>query len=534
MGEAEGRTATSASVPGLDERLRVVEALLRAGRGPEALDVANGLVATWPDRAEPRVLLGRALQSLGRIDEAIAVAAGAFALAPRHPAARMLQIELDLLAGRTAEGIGRLRALASEPETQGRLLQDVGRLLTQLNLHHEAERCFERGARLAPTDPEVLYNWATALTAVGRLDEAERALDRVLELNPDDGDAYYNRSTLRRQTPERNHVAALGERIRQPPPDPVARLAIDFALAKELEDLGEYAASFAALRRGADLRRQLLRYRVDDDIAAMASIAAAFGAPYLAQAGGGCVDDRPVFIVGLPRSGTTLVDRILSSHSAVYSRGESSDLPAVVMRHGAPARSKDELIARTAAERPAGIGADYCARLPDTSAMRIVDKTPLNFLYVGLLRAALPRARIIHVRRHPLEVCYAMYKTLFRMAYPFSYAFTDLAAYYLAYSRLMAHWMAIDPNSMLEVEYEDLVLNQETVTRRLLDYCGIPWQNECLAFERNAQPTLTASAAQVRQPIYRTSLERTRVYATELEPLARLLRAGGIDLGMRS
>jgi tetratricopeptide (TPR) repeat protein len=386
---------------------------------------------------------------------------------------------------------------------------------------------------VAPADPEVLYNWATALTAIGRLEDAERTLDRVLALNPDDGDAYYNRATLRRQTPQRNHVAVLEARSGHPPTDPGARLAIDFALAKELEDLGQYPRAFAALRRGADLRRQLLSYRVEDDVATMASIAAAFGAGYLAQAQVGCMDDRPIFIVGLPRSGTTLVDRILSSHSAVYSRGESSDLAAVVMRHGAPARSKEDLIARTAAARPAAIGADYCARLPAVEAARIVDKTPLNFLYVGLLRAALPRARIIHVRRQPLEVCYAIYKTLFRMAYPFSYSLEDLGAYYLAYRRLMAHWRATDPTGMLEVEYEDLVLNQEAVTRRLVDYCGLPWQSACLAFEQNAQPTLTASAAQVRQPIYRSSLDRTRVYAAELEPLARLLRDGGIDVGAR-
>ncbi len=533
MGEADDRLATSGSDTELDEHLRVVESLLRAGRGPAALDVAQALAACWPERAEPRILLGRAHQSVGRIDEATRAAADAVALAPRHPAARMLQVEIDLLAGRTTAGLARLRALAAEPQTQGRLLQDVGRLLTHLNLHAEAEQCFARGAGMAPTDPEVLYNWATALTAIGRLEDAERTLDRVVELDPGDGDAYYNRATLRRQTPQRNHVAALEARTGQPPADPAARLAIDFALAKELEDLGEYPRAFAALRRGAGLRRQLLRYRVEDDVAAMASIAAAFGAGYLAQAQVGCMDERPTFIVGLPRSGTTLVDRILSSHSSVYSRGESSDLAAVVMRHGAPAGSKEQLIARTAAAPPATIGADYCARLPPVEAARIVDKTPLNFLYVGLLRAALPRARIIHVRRHPLEVCYAIYKTLFRMAYPFSYSLEDLGQYYLAYSRLMAHWRATDPTGMLEVEYEDLVLNQEAVTRRLVDYCGLPWQDACLAFERNAQPTLTASAAQVRQPMYRSSLERSRVYAAELEPLARLLREGGVDPGAR-
>jgi hypothetical protein len=165
-------------------------------------------------------------------------------------------------------------------------------------------------------------------------------------------------------------------------------------------------------------------------------------------------------------------------------------------------------------------------------AARIIDKTPLNFLYVGLLRAALPKARIIHVRRRPLEVCYAIYKTLFRMAYPFSYSLDDLGAYYLAYRQLMAHWRALDPDGLLEIDYEDLVVNQEAVTRRLVDYCGLSWQPACLAFERNAQPTLTASAAQVRQPLYRSSLDRASAYLSELEPLVRILRDGGVELGL--
>ncbi len=531
MGEPGEHAPVTDAEADLDRRLRAVEALLRAGRGPEAADAAQALVDRRPDRAEPRVLLGRAYQAVGLIDAATAAARAALVRAPGHPAARLLHIELDLVAGRTASGVADLRALAADPGTRDRLLQDVGRLLTQLNLHVEAERCFARGAAAAASDPEVLYNWSTALTAIGRLDEAERLLDRVIELRPDDGDAYYNRATLRQQTPQRNHIAALEARRAQPPADPAVCVAIDFALAKELEDVGEHARSFAALRRGADLRRRLLSYRVADDVAAMKSISAAFDARYLARAGVGCGDDRSIFIVGLPRSGTTLVDRILSSHTAVYSRGESSDLATVVMRHGAPARSKDELIARTAAALPSAIGEDYCARLPPLEAARIVDKTPLNFLYVGLLRAALPNARIIHVRRKPLEVCYAIYKTLFRMAYPFSYSLDDLGTYYLAYTRLMAHWRATDPDGLFEVDYEDLVANQEAVTRRLVDYCGLPWQPACLSFERNAQPTLTASAAQVRRPLYRSSLDRASAYGSELEPLARMLRDGGIDLG---
>ncbi len=178
------------------------------------------------------------------------------------------------------------------------------------------------------------------LIALGRLDEAEAALDRVIALKPSDGDAWYNRATLRRQTLLRNHVPQLQARLRDVPGTSPERTALGYALAKELEDLGEYAQSFAALKQGADLRRSRLRYRVEDDIETMQLIAEAFDADFFATPHAGHADERPLFIVGLPRSGTTLVDRILSSHSAVLSRGETSDLAMALVRTAGPSRAR--------------------------------------------------------------------------------------------------------------------------------------------------------------------------------------------------
>jgi len=265
------------------------------------------------------------------------------------------------------------------------------------------------------------------------------------------------------------------------------------------------------------------------DTEAMAAIAATFDAAWSAARAPGDPDPRPVFIVGLPRSGTTLVDRILSSHSAVVSRGESTDLAAAVMRCAGPVQGKTDLIREAARIDPRRLGAEYCLTLPDAAARRVIDKTPLNFLYLGLIRAALPRATIIHVRRAPLDVCYAMYKTLFRMAYPFSYSLEDLAHYYIAYDALMRHWRSTLGGTLVEVAYEALVREQESVSRRLLAHCGLEWEPQVLKFERNAAPTLTASAAQVRQPIYSSSVGLWRRYAAELMPLRAQLAAAGIE-----
>ena len=450
---------------------------------------------------------------------------------PADPPALLAWAERAAAAGRGIEVLPQLAGLLEQPGLSLTQRQQAAQLLTHLNRHAEAERLSARCAREAPDDPQVLYNWAATLTAIGRLEDAERIYDRVIALAPQDGDAWYNRATLRRQTPERNHIAALQTQLAVTAPGDTRRVALEYALARELEDLGDYPRAFAALKRGADARRERLSYRVATDGAAMDAIGRTFDAAWLASRRPGHADARPVFIVGLPRSGTTLVDRILSSHSAVASRGESADLGAAVTRCAAGAHGKADLIRQAAHIEPARLGAEYCRTLPDTGARRVIDKTPLNFLYLGLLRAALPSATLIHVRRAPLDVCYAMYKTLFRMAYPFSYSLEDLAQYYIAYDILMEHWRSTLKGALLEVDYEELIASQESVSRRLIAHCGLEWEPRVLEFERNSAPTLTASAAQVRQPIYSSSVGLWRRYTAELLPLRKRLAAAGIETG---
>ncbi len=424
-----------------------------------------------------------------------------------------------------------LSALAVDAAQDPVLLGELGLRFTMLGLHIEAERCYTRARALRPDDPRHLYNHATALTALGKLTEAETTLDRAIELDASDGAAWYNRSTLRKQTAERNHVAAIrSQRAAIPAASPL-QVPLHYALAKELEDLGEHAASFAALKHGADARKRSLSYRVEDDVATMRLITEAFDTDFFAREHTGFDDARPLFVVGLPRSGTTLVDRILASHSRVASRGESNDLAMALVHCAGPANDKATLVRKSTELDFLALGERYCGHLPASTALCQIDKTPGNFLYLGIVTAALPQARIVHLRRNPMDACYAMYKTLFRMAYPFSYDLDDLAQYWLAYDALMAHWRKHLPaERFLEVDYEDLVANQETVSRRLIAHTGLEWEDACLHFERNPSASLTASAAQVRQPMYRSSVALWRKYENELAPLAARLRAAGIDI----
>lgn len=443
------------------------------------------------------------------------------------------RIDAHHRAGDTAACLTAMHALAAEAGGEADVLQELGLRYTLLGLFHEAEHCYATALSLRPDDPACLYNHATTLLALGRIDAAEAALDRVIQQTPQDGDAWYNRSTLRRQTPARNHVAAIEARLARAPAGSAEIVPLNYALAREREDLGEHAASFAALRRGADARRQRLQYRVEDDLDTMRLIAETFDADFFARQHAGHDDARPLFVVGLPRSGTTLVERTLASHPAITSRGESADLAQAVVRLASPASGKAELVQRSARMDFAALGRTYGGTLPPaTGHARVVDKTPGNFLYLGLVAAALPQARIIHLRRNPMDACYAMYKTLFRMAYPFSYDMDDLGRYWLGYSELMAHWRRVLPaDRFIEVDYEALVADHEGVSRRLVTHAGLEWDSACLAFDRNPEPTLTASAAQVRLPVYRNSVGLWRRYEDQLAPLRQRFEEAGVVIG---
>lgn len=514
------------------QAIRHIEALLGKGDGPGAERAAQSLVQSRPADIQAWVLLGHAQRLCGKLDEALVTARSAAAMQPGHPAPAMLIVDLLHELGQREACLDALRNLATQDgQPPLRLLQDVAQRFAMLGLHVEAEQCHARARLRQPDHPELIYNHATSLIALGRLTEAEEALDRVIALRPEDSDAWYNRATLRKQTADHNHVEIIETQLARTPPHAPGRVALGYALAKELEDLGESSRSFSALKQGADARRRMLSYRVEDDVETMQLIAQTFDADFFARQHPGHADARPVFIIGLPRSGTTLVDRILSSHSAVASRGEVSDLAMALVKGAGKVSGKAEMIRRSVGLDFKLLGERYCANLPGGEAVRYLDKTPVNFLYLGLIAAAIPDARVIHLRRNPMDVCFAMYKTLFRMAYPFSYDLGDLARYWIGYDRLMRHWRNVFPaDRLFEIDYEDLVANQEQRSRELLAFAGLPWEDACLSFEKNAQPSLTASAAQVRQPMYRSSVALWRRHEKALAPLRDLLEQAGVEI----
>jgi tetratricopeptide (TPR) repeat protein len=435
---------------------------------------------------------------------------------------------------RWAEASAALAAAERSAAGDARATAAVGDLRSMLGDYAAAFACYDRAVALAPDESRFWFNRAAVRRFLGQLEEAEADYDRCLSLDPSDALAYLNRTELRVQTAQHNHLAELERLVSRGFSSWSAEVPIRYALAKEYEDQGEYTASWNHLSVGAALRRRHLQYDPATDLATVDWLIESFPANQSRLPG----DDsgQPIFIVGMPRTGSTLVDRILGSHAQVHSAGELVDFGNAVVAQAKRALGRDgtrrELITASARIDFAALGAEYLARTRHRVGQRprFTDKLPLNYLYCGLIAAALPNARIVHVTRHPLATCYGAYKVLFDQGYPFSYDLGELADYYAGYRRLMAHWQATIPGRITEISYEKLVAAPETVCRRLLAALDLEWDSACMEFYKNPSPIATASAAQARRPIYSKAVSHWRNFTIQLAPVRERLEARGIPV----
>lgn len=417
-------------------------------------------------------------------------------------------------------------------------LSALGMLLTQLENRAEAVKYYERAAAIQPNEAKHYYNIACLQRSLGNVEVAEVNFDKTIELNTTDYEAFKLRSDLRSQTPENNHVDSLVAMLEQGIEDKRGLVHVCYALAKELEDLGEYERSFHYLKRGADTRRGQMQYDVSRDVDTMAAIQDTFVSNLFDGSIQGHGSSEPIFIMGLPRTGTTLVERILASHSDVYAAGELNNF-SMLMTHqakqlaGDKTLTRDEMVQLSAKLDFLELGAAYVeSTRPFTgSTARFIDKLPLNYLYVGLIHLALPNSKIIVLNRNPLDTCYAIYKQLFTNAYPFSYQLDELGEYYVAYHRLMEHWQAVLPNAIHTINYETLVNDIDGESRKLVEFCDLEWQSQCLKFHENQTASTTASTVQIRQPVYQSSVGKWRNVEQQMQPVVEILENAGIPIG---
>ena len=408
-------------------------------------------------------------------------------------------------------------------------------LQTQLGLRESAVELYKKAIELQPDEPRHYYNVACLQRSLGELALAEENFDAAIRLNPADYESCKIRSDLRQQTKDRNHVDELEQLLDGKINDERGRVQICYAVAKELEDLGEAERSFTHLKAGSDRRRELMKYDVERDLATIKAIKRTFGQDVFDGPDEGSDNSEAIFILGMPRTGTTLVERILASHFDVFAAGELNNFAAQLMtmiraQNIDKKISRDEMVSSSAKLDFKMLGKSYVnSTRPFTRhTARFIDKMPLNFLYAGLIHLALPKAKIINLHRDPMDTCYAIYKQLFVDAYPFSYDLEELAKYYVAYHRLMEHWNSVLPGVIHTVRYEELVDDIETKTRQILDACELDWQPQCLKFYENKEASTTASTAQIRRPVYKSSVGKWRDYSGQLQPVAEILQQAGI------
>jgi len=392
-----------------------------------------------------------------------------------------------------------------------------------LGKHERANLLYRRVVKLAPDDARFWYNLASSERSFGRLQEAESACNRAIALDSSHYASYLLRSELRVQSAENNHLGELQSALSRPGLDERARVPLGYALAKELDDLQRYSEAFRYFQESAQIRRRHLSYSIAMDEHKIARIQQIFTPDLIQRRARPEGSSRFIFIVGLPRSGTTLLEHILSGLERVRSNGET-DYFARALFAAAPAGPQD-VFARAALADPGRVAASYGHFADhDSNGTRIIEKLPLNYLYLGAIHRALPQAKLVLVRRSPIDACFAMYRTLFGVGYPFSYDFEDLARYHAAYDQLLEHWRKTLKEELCEVVYEELVSDPLQTGARVAQHCGLTWNPRAIEVEKSATISMTASAAQVRRPIYGSSSGRWRHYIQHLGPLLEALR----------
>lgn len=474
-------------------RSNLALALTAKAAWADAAEHARRAVTLDPASASAYNILGNALKGLGRLDEA-----------------------------RTAY----LQAVSRQPH-YAKAHCNLAAVLTSLGSAGEAEQHYGLAIRSRPDYVKAHLGLGNLLAMLGRMEEAEQAYRRTLSINPALAEAHRYLCwirTFREPDEDLSKVEALLADRSVPDHD---KAQLHYAAGKAYQDIGQPGRAFEHFEKGAGLRRRQFTYDVADDESLFRRITSACGNEQLPLPRPASAAPVPVFIVGIPRSGTTLVEQIIGAHPDAASLGELSALDdAVAELDAGEGKAYPEWVDKVGERELAGLASAYArsARLPTVGTRIFTDKTPSNFKYLGIILAALPGARIVHVRRSPLDTCLSCFTQYFSSYVPYSYDLAELGRYYRAYHELMGHWRRILPEgAMLEVEYETLTREPERQSRAIVDFCGLEWQDECLGFEDTKRLVQTASVAQVRKPVSRAAVGRWRAYEAHLAPLREAL-----------
>ena len=508
------------------------------GRLDLALHLAERAVASEPGEPSAHATLGSVFLETERTSEAIDALAAALSLDPGHVNARFNLGYALRRRGEPEAAAAEFRRLTERyPDDAGHWI-GLGGALLEAARPRDAMEAFERALALAPDDPDALNELGVAHVDVGEFEAAARCYRRVIDHRPGHAHVWLNYTKTRRFAgSDRAEIEAaerVAERLDREPDPSLESGDVHFALGKMHDDLGDYDRAFEHFRRGNEILRRHTPFDPRETERLVQDLETRFDAAWFERVRGwGDPSPQPMFIVGMPRSGTTLVEQILATHPEVHGAGELIRIPNLARRlaatgagegaGGAAPPGKAEL---QAAAR------DYLGYIKSRAggALRVTDKLPENFQHLGLIASILPNARIVHVGRVPMDVCVSNYLVRFGRGHGWSYDFDALASELGAHERLMRHWRTVLPSPVHELSYDRLTASLETESRRLLDFCGLEWDERCLEFYRTERAVHTASGWQVRQPVYRRSVGRWRNYERHLAPLRAALRSQGISV----
>ncbi len=466
-------------------------------------------------------------------NEALDYARKACALSSTHTKAHLQLADCLIAQGELVEALSVLDALALRVPDDALVAVLVGNLYVKADHYERACASFLRAVELNDGDVEAWHLYSGALAGLGNIEAAGEALDRVLALDPHHYQSLLSRANLNKKTADNNQVEALKACLAEVRSEE-GEVLVCYALAKELEDLKAYDESFQFLKRGADLNDKILNYDVAQDISSIQQFTEVFEQRIKQAPGPESGGEGLVFILGLPRTGSTLSDRILSAHSGVASLGETSDFHYALLAQAGQVSlgGQRSFIDSLAHIDYRALGEDYLKRVRKYGKTEgvLIDKTPNNALYLGLIKKALPDARIVYSHKAPMDSCYSLYKAVFKNGYPFSYNLDKLGQYYIAFDTMMDYWRQTFPEGFYELSYEVMVADQEGQSRQLLAYCGCEWEEACLDFHRQSSATATASVIQVRQAIFKTAVQKWKHFSTPLQGLKGQLEEAGIEL----
>jgi tetratricopeptide (TPR) repeat protein len=482
---------------------------------------------------DPLILNNLALtvMDLDRPDEALALLQQSIAVDPRNHATftyfASAYLEKDMFEEARAACE---RALSLKPD-DGDAYNIMGQILFEQGQSEAALASFEKAIALKPDLSDAYNNMGNSLKELGRFDEAKAAYFKALEIDPKAVSVLLNLADAKKFVAGDPHLLTL-EAIEADAANQTEdeQMQVNFALGKAYADLGDHERSFRHLLQGNALKRRTLDYNEAATADFFDRIRAVFTPELIArETGHGDTSHLPIFILGMPRSGTTLVEQILASHRQVFGAGEIKDLDMLVRSvrvDGVQEAPYPDFMTAFGSRQLRQFGSEYVKRLRayTATAERITNKMPSSFFYVGLIHLALPNARILHTRRNPIDTCVSCFSKLFTGAQNYSYELGELGRYYRKYDELIAHWRRVLPaDAMLDVPYEEIVEDFEPWARRIIDFCGLRWDDACLAFHETKRPVRTASSSQVRRPIFKSSVGRWVAYKDLLKPLIREL-----------